>query len=209
MSAAGRTTNEEPRVARQPAMTRQLDQISANIGTGVTIVCGFPASGKSTAARYLADLVNAVVIDKDAFVPDLEEAVMAELTGDPHDRDSDIYRRVVHPHLYRSFIHQALLVGHRIPVVVDAPFIGHICHSARQGVSLADYIRATAIGSALQIHTIWISADPDQIRERMTRRNSARDAGKLADWDSYRSNVLDSDAKDLAHTVTDYVVIND
>jgi predicted kinase len=210
MSAAGRTTNQEPRVAAQPAMTRRLDQISANIGTGVTIVCGFPASGKSTAARYLAHRVDAVVIDKDAFAPDLEEAVMAELTGDPHDRDSDTYRRVVHPHIYKSFIHQALLVGHRIPVIVDAPFIRDICHLARQGVSLADYIRATAIASAPQIHTIWISADPNQIRERMTRRNTARDAGKLADWDSYRSNVLDSDAKAVAHAVvTDYVVIND
>lgn len=208
MSAAGRATNQEPLVAAQRAMTQQLDQISVNIAEGVTIVCGFPASGKSTAARYLADLVNAVVVDKDAFAPDLEEAVMAELTGDPHDRDSDIYARVVNPHIYSSLIRQALLVGHHIPVIVDAPFIGYICESARQRISLADYIRVTATVSAPEIHTIWISADPSQIRERMTHRNFARDAGKLSDWDSYRSNVLDSNAKDLAHTVTDYVVIN-
>jgi predicted kinase len=190
-------------------MTQQLDQISVNIGTGVTIVCGFPASGKSTAARYLADLVNAVVVDKDAFAPELEEAVMAELTGKPHDRDSDVYTRVVNPHIYSSFIHQALTVGHHIPVIVDAPFIGHIRESARQRTSLADYTCATAIVPAPKIHTIWISADPSRLRERMTRRNSARDAGKLSDWDSYRSSVLEWNAKDLAHTVTDYVVIND
>jgi predicted kinase len=209
MSTARRTRNPEPPGAAQLAMARRLDQISANIGVGVTVVCGFPAAGKSTAARYLADLVDAVVVDKDAFAPDLQEAVMAELTGDPHDRDSDVYARVVNPHIYSSFIQQAILVGHRIPVIVDAPFIGYICDAAKQRISLADCIRATAIIPAPQIQTIWISADPNQIRERMTRRNSARDAGKLSDWDTYRSNVLDSNIKDLAHTVTDYVVIND
>jgi predicted kinase len=209
MSAAARSTNQEPLVAAQPALARQLDEISVNIGKGVTIVSGFPASGKSTAARYLADLVDAVIVDKDAFAPNLEEAVMAELTGDRHDRDSDVYVRVVSPHIYSSFIEQALLVGHRIPIIVDAPFLEHICDSARQRISLADYIRATATVSVPQIRTIWISADPNQIRERMTRRNAARDAGKLSDWNTYRSNVLDSNAKDLAHTVTDYVVIND
>jgi predicted kinase len=209
MSAAERTTNQEPLATARLAMTRHLDQISVNIAKGVTIVCGFPACGKSTAARYLAKLVDAVIVDKDAFAPDLEEAVMAELTGNPYDRDSDVYTRVVNPHIYSSFIQQALLVGHHIPVIVDAPFIGYIYDSARQRISLADYIRATAIVSAPQIQTIWISADSNQIHERMTRRNNARDAGKLSDWDTYRSKILDSNAKDLAHTVTDYVVIND
>lgn len=209
MSTSRQPANPEPLVAAQLAMARRLDQISVNIGAGVTVVCGFPASGKSTAARYLADLVDAVVVDKDAFAPDLEEAVMAELTGDPHDRDSDVYARVVNPHIYSSFIQQALLVGHRIPVIVDAPFIGRICDAARQRISLADSIRATAIVPAPRIQTIWISADPNQIRERMTRRNTARDAGKLSDWDTYRSRVLDSNIKTLAHKVTDYVVVND
>jgi predicted kinase len=190
-------------------MTRQLDQISVDSGSGVTIVCGLPGSGKSTAARYLADLIDAVVIDKDAFAPDLEKAVMAELTGDPHDRDSDVYAQVINPHIYRSFIHQALLIGHRIPVIVDAPFIRQICISARQHVLLADHIRAAAIVPTPPIQTIWISADPNQIRERLARRNAARDAGKLSDWDTYRANLLDTRAEHLAHTVTDYVVIND
>ncbi|WP_131816832.1 AAA family ATPase [Nocardia salmonicida] len=64
----------------------------------MTVLCGFPATGKTTAARLLADLVDLVVLDKDTFAPRLEESVMAELTGNPHD----LYRRVVSPPLRRA-----------------------------------------------------------------------------------------------------------
>lgn len=65
------------------------------------VICGFPASGKSTAAKYLAAVIDAVIIDKDSFAPDLEESVMTELTGNPHDKDSATYMRVVNPHIGR------------------------------------------------------------------------------------------------------------
>ncbi|MFE3985911.1 hypothetical protein ACFXPR_15635 [Nocardia tengchongensis] len=58
------------------------------------------------------------------------------------------------------------------------------------------------------IRTVWISAHPNQIRERMSERAAARDAGKLADWPTYRSNVLDSGIEDSARAVVDYVVGN-
>jgi hypothetical protein len=56
-----------------------------------------PAAGKTTATQFLSGLIDSVVLDKDAFAPQLEEAVMSELTGDPHDRDSALYRREPQP----------------------------------------------------------------------------------------------------------------
>ncbi|MFI6959659.1 AAA family ATPase [Nocardia sp. NPDC050408] len=204
------------RPARQPhpftaakfVMTHELDRIAAATDTGVTIVCGFPASGKSTAARHLTDVMGAVLIDKDSFATELEESVMTELTGDPHDRDSSVYARVINPHIYSALIRHALITGHRAPVVVDAPFLGHVRGAAQQGISLAEYIGSSVSAPARQVQTIWVSAEPDQIRERMARRGAPRDAGKLANWDAYRTEVLEQGTGELAAAVVDYVVQN-
>ncbi|MEV6259021.1 AAA family ATPase [Nocardia sp. NPDC051911] len=189
-------------------MTRELDRIAASTDTSVTIVCGFPGSGKSTAARHLTEVMGAVLIDKDSFAPELEESVMTELTGDPHDRDGSVYARVINPHIYSALIRHALITSHHTPVVVDAPFLGHVRGAAQQGISLAEYIESSVSTPARQVQTIWVSAEPDQIRERMARRGAPRDAGKLANWDSYRTEVLEQGTGDLAATVVDHVVRN-
>lgn len=189
-------------------MHAALDQLAEHARAGVTVICGFPASGKSTAARYLAGITDAVIIDKDAFAPDLEESVMAELTGNPFDKDSTTYMRVVNPHIYSAFIHQAFAVASRVPVIVDAPFIGHVQAAAGRRLSLSDHICSTVSMTPPPIRTVWISAHPNQIRDRMSDRGAERDSGKLADWQTYRTNVLDSGIDDEAQAVVDYVVRN-
>ncbi|WP_406281221.1 ATP-binding protein [Nocardia sp. NBC_00881] len=72
--------------------------------SGALVICGFPASGKSSAAQFLASRTGGVVLDKDQLAPVLEESVMRRLTGDPFDRDSDIYRELVAPGIYDSLI---------------------------------------------------------------------------------------------------------
>ncbi|MEV0110487.1 AAA family ATPase [Nocardia sp. NPDC050799] len=74
------------------------------------VICGFPASGKSSTARFLAARTGAVVLDKDRLAPMLEESIMGRLTGDPFDRDSDTYREVVAPRIYDSLIRTGLTV---------------------------------------------------------------------------------------------------
>ncbi|WP_282779148.1 MULTISPECIES: AAA family ATPase [unclassified Nocardia] len=192
----------------RPPMADALDQIASEGCGGVTVICGFPASGKSTAAKYLAAIIDAVIIDKDSFAPDLEESVMTELTGNPHDKDSATYMRVVNPHIYAAFVHQALMVGHRVPVVVDAPFLGHVQTAAARGLSLSEQITSSTSLPAPPVRTVWVSAHPLQIRERMTHRGAHRDSGKLANWDDYRANVLESGVEDAARTVVDYVARN-
>ncbi|MFE3447063.1 AAA family ATPase [Nocardia sp. NPDC059180] len=204
MTAAG---NPEPPQPFSPTAHQTLRDLAAHASSGVTIVCGFPAAGKTTATRLLAELVDPVVLDKDTFAPRLEESVMAELNGNPHDRDSDLYRRVVSPHLYAALVQQAVTIARRCPVVVDAPFLGYITAAGEQERRLSDYIRTIA-GDDAVIRTVWVETDTTQIRERMALRGAERDRPKLADWQTYRANVLDSG---LAHTgprVTDYRVTN-
>ncbi|MGC4994493.1 AAA family ATPase [Nocardia salmonicida] len=125
-----------------------MRDLATHAATGVTVVCGFPATRKTTAARLLAELVDPVVLDKDTFAPRPEESVTAELTGNPFDRDSDLYRRVVSPHLYAALVQQAVTIARRCPVVVDTPFLGYITAADQLGQRLSDYIRAIAGGDA-------------------------------------------------------------
>ncbi|MEU6584003.1 hypothetical protein [Nocardia sp. NPDC046763] len=122
------------------ALLRAADGLSR----GVVDVSGFPAVGKSSVSRWLASQFGALVFDKDSFAPALEQAVMSELTGNPHDRDSAIYRRVVGPHVYDALGKNALLVGQHHLVVIDAPFIGYVRTADREGMSLAAYIEVQA-----------------------------------------------------------------
>ncbi|MBF6102183.1 AAA family ATPase [Nocardia cyriacigeorgica] len=190
-----------------PSALRAVQAISADAEHGVTVICGFPAAGKTTATRVLAGLVDAVVLDKDTFAPQLEESVMTRLTGHPYDRDSEIYRQVVAPHIYSALVQNAVRIARQVPVLVDAPFLGYITAAGEQNLRLSDYIRTIAGGDTV-IRTVWVDTDPARIRERMTLRGAERDRPKLADWQTYRTSILDSG---LAHTgprVADYLVTN-
>ncbi len=171
-------------------------------------MCGFPASGKTTAARFLADTLKTIIFDKDRFAPKLEESVMNELTGNPHDRDSTTYRRVVGPYIYDALVANALMVGQRDVVVVDAPFLEYARSALLAGVALSSYIRSKA-DLQVEVRTVWMSADPKEIRERMIQRGAERDLPKLADWSTYRSEILDSGLRIEAEKVVDSFIVND
>jgi hypothetical protein len=164
--------------------------------------------GDTAATQFLADLVNPVVLDKDTFAPRLEESVMTELNGNPFDRDSGLYRRVVAPHLYAALIQLAVTISARCPVLVDAPFIGYIQAAADTGVLLADYLRTVADSPGAEIRTVWVNTDTVRIRDRMIERGAERDQHKLADWDNYRTTVLDSGLAQAGPDVVDHVVTN-
>lgn len=185
-----------------------LQQLATLATSGVTIICGFPASGKTTATRFLADLVNPVVLDKDTFVPQLEESVMSELNGNPFDRDSDLYRRVVAPNIYAALLSHAVRIGGRCPVLVDAPFLGHVQAAADNGVLLTDHIRAATTATDIEIRTVWVNTDTARIRDRMVDRGAERDQPKLMAWDDYRTAVLDSGLAQAGPAVADHVVVN-
>ncbi len=174
---------------------------------GAVVVAGFPASGKSTAAAYLAGVLRAPVLDKDRFTPLLEESVMHQLTGDRHDRDSDTYRTLVGPGIYDGLIRTGLTVAATHPVVLDAPFLSTIRQAAAAGMMLSDHLRAyTGLAESVPLVTMWLDSAAPVIRARMIARGAERDTPKLADWEIYRKDVLDSGVRDLAHNFCDFVI---
>ncbi|WP_280402109.1 hypothetical protein [Nocardia carnea] len=134
---------------------------------------------------------------------------MRRLTGDPFDRDSDIYRELVAPGIYDSLIRTGLTVAAQHPVVLDAPFLSTVRAAGAAGLPLGVFMRQHAEAEAdLPVVTVWIDSATEQVRQRMIARGSARDAPKLADWTGYRSGVLDSGVRELARTVCDLVINN-
>ncbi|MFI2474438.1 AAA family ATPase [Nocardia xishanensis] len=174
---------------------------------GLVLLCGFPASGKSTAAAYLSELCGAVVLDKDRFVPLLEETVLEALTGDRADRDSETYRTLISPGLYEGLIRTGLTVAAAAPVVLDAPFLSTIRSAHAAGRTLSDYVRGyPEAAPSIPIVTVWLDAPADGIKARMIARGADRDASKLAEWADYRSSVLESGTREKAYTACDVVI---
>ncbi|MFI9410157.1 AAA family ATPase [Nocardia gamkensis] len=194
-------------VFTQPQREALRNAVGGLGNCGAAVVCGFPASGKSTAANYLARVLGTAVLDKDRFAPLLEESVMARLSGDRFDRDSDTYRALIAPGIYDGLIRTGLTLAPAFPVVLDAPFLSTIRDAAAHEMALSDYLRAyTGLPEAVPVVTVWLDASPAVIRSRMLIRRAERDAPKLADWDAYHAGVLDSGVRELAHNLCHLVV---
>ncbi|WP_051158442.1 AAA family ATPase [Nocardia carnea] len=186
----------------------QLTQAAAPVlEHGAVVVTGFPSSGKSTAARVLAEHTGAVVLDKDRFAPMLENSVMQRLTGDESDRDSAMYHKVVAPGIYAGLVDAGLHVAQHHPVVLDAPFLSTLRAAAAAGTALGEFLRDHAEADKdLPIVTVWIDCPAEQIRHRMIARGLDRDRLKLTDWAGYQAGVLDSGVRELAHTLCDHII---
>ena len=77
------------------SLERELTAVLGGRLSGFLVLCGPPASGKSTLARCLVEL-DWVHIDKDRDGDRLSPLIMSALGRDPHDRDSTDYRRFGH-----------------------------------------------------------------------------------------------------------------
>lgn len=152
--------------------------------SGFLVLCGPPASGKSTLARRLVEL-GWVHLDKDRDGDQLSPLIMSALGHDPHDRDSTDYRRFGHRLAMRLLAIRTadqLNAGHR--VVVEGPFISASMRAAASAKRLADVL-AEQYGFPEGADTVWLTAPAAARRERMVARGAVRDIPKLADWESY------------------------
>lgn len=73
-------------------------------GAGLILVGGNVASGKTTVSKALALSGGFVFLDKDQVGEPLIRALMKQLSGNPMDRDSEIYINTVRALSYKSFL---------------------------------------------------------------------------------------------------------
>jgi predicted kinase len=148
-------------------------------------VAGLPGSGKTEFATFLSARTGWALLEKDAITRPLVECVLAELNGDPNDRQSATYRTTVRPMEYRCLTNAAFAnIDNGVSSVLTAPFLAEVTDPG--WVSRLAHRCATA-GADLGV--VWVSADPETMHTYLAQRDAARDAWKLSYWDQYLSSI--------------------
>jgi predicted kinase len=120
----------------------------AKSSTRLVLICGLPASGKSTLARQLAPTIPAIRLDKDAWA--------TQLGSDPWD---DEFRLRLERLLW---IHSQDLLAQGQSVILEW---GHWARVERDEKRLG----ARALGVGVELH--YLAAPLEELIERAERRN--------------------------------------
>jgi predicted kinase len=148
-------------------------QHAAVTGLPVVVVCGPPATGKSTLGAALARALGAALLDQDVVTGPLTAAVARQLGTD--DLDSPALGGATRTARYET-LHAAaednLRVGH--PVVLVAPYTTERRDPAAWQRP-ADQLRAAG-GTPFMV---WLHLAPAGLLVRLRERSAARDRGKL------------------------------
>jgi predicted kinase len=149
----------------------------------VFVICGSPASGKTTYGTALAKEKRAVLIDIDACTERVVQAGLALAGLSVDDRDSPTFkaafRNVIYEQLFDIATSQ-LESGSELDVVIVGPFTREL-RDPTWRATLATRLRI----DEERIHVHWVVADDATRFQRMLRRANPRDAAKLADYDAF------------------------
>jgi predicted kinase len=141
------------------------------------LVCGPPASGKTTHARKLAEELGACLLDSDMATERLVRAGLSLAGHDPDDRDSPAYKQAYRDAVYETLFDLARANLSHVPVVIAGPFTRE-CGTSDWPERLRE-----SFGVEAEVHFVW--CEPEERRRRIEARGEARDIPKLKDWDNY------------------------
>ena len=141
--------------------------------TTLHIVCGLPASGKTSFARELAGMTHSALFDSDTATDLIIQAAHRAAGLDPHDRDSPTYKQT-----YRDSVCETLfaLAKENLPntdVIIAGPFTAEL----KDKESWLQTLKQRFPDHTIQLHHLEL---PKQQRlERMKARGALRDQTKL------------------------------
>lgn len=141
--------------------------------TTLHIVCGLPASGKTTFARELALRTQAALFDSDTATDLIIQAAHLAAGIDPHDRDSPTYKQT-----YREPVYETLfaLAKENLPhtdVIIAGPFTAEL----KDKKTWVQHLENQFPNHLIQMHHLEIS-ETDRLN-RMKIRGELRDKAKL------------------------------
>ena len=110
------------------------------------------------------------------------------LTGDPDDRDSEVFLREPEYDGLLGIAHENLEIG--VNVVLCAPFSREV--KSRRVFDAA----ALGMPAGTRISVIWVTVPEGTARERIEKRGERRDRYKLEHWDEYRARRFEPAAAD-------------
>jgi predicted kinase len=141
--------------------------------TALHIVCGLPASGKTSFARELAGMTGSALFDSDTATDLIIQAAHRAAGLDPHDRDSLTYKQT-----YRDPVYETLfaLAKENLPntnVIIAGPFTAEL----KDKESWLQNLKQRFPDHTIHLHHLEL---PEQQRlERMKARGALRDQTKL------------------------------
>lgn len=151
----------------------------------IFVICGAPASGKSTYAAALAKEKNAVFIDIDACTERVVKAGLALAGQDVNDRDSALFksafRDVIYEQMFDIATSQLDVTGSVLPIVIVGPFTREL----RDPLWRSKLATRLHIDDEQRVNVHWVVADDATRFQRMVQRANPRDAAKLANYDSF------------------------
>lgn len=157
-----------------------------------TVVCGAPASGKSTVGRRLSQQQGAVLLDSDVCAERIVRAAWSAMGREQDDFDSPLYKRTFREPIYDTLYDVAAAQPPALSVVLVGPFTREL-----QDEQWPQWL-ATRLKREVRVVVVVCS---DEVRRhRMEARANPRDAAKLADWQAHAH--LYKDPK-CPHTVID------
>lgn len=151
-------------------------------------ICGHSGTGKTTISKVLVRRLNEYtherffLLDKDTAYSKYSARVMGLLTGDPDDRDSEVFLRELREPEYTGMLDIArenLEIG--VNVVLCAPFSREV--KSRRVFDAA----ALGMAAGTRVSVIWMTVPESIARERIEKRGERRDRYKLDHWDEYRT----------------------
>jgi DNA-binding transcriptional regulator YhcF (GntR family)/predicted kinase len=165
----------------------------------VIFVGGYAGSGKTEFGRILARRTGWPILDKDTTTRPVVELALEVLGLPGHDRESADYLSRIRPREYEALIATATEnVECGVSAIVTAPFI-------KEYTDAAWLSRTTAMVQAQGARVVfaWIKCDVETMHTYIRHRGAARDAGKLANWDTYAAGLTIDLEMPVPHVVID------
>lgn len=150
------------------------------------LFAGHAGTGKTSLAKKALPLIVASTgkdyffLDKDTAYGAFSSHMMGLMTGDPQDRDSPAYLEHIRDQEYAGLID---IVRENLALGVSVVLVGPFTREIMSGKFFQPELLALPATTICRI--AWIDLESEEAKRRITLRADARDAWKLAHWDTY------------------------